>query len=508
MAELAVMRHRHHPLLGLLLGAAGGGLAAVLSHSLSPWWALASLAALAGGSVMLVAPRFAVYTLTAMTIVQWPGDLIKYVGAVVVASIGLWALVTRRRLVPQDHLLAILFLLGAMVIAGALALGEPEATSLAGSYVGFVGLYWVVSTLTTSPLIIRRLAAVMLLSGFLLAVIGLVQVRYQFIWPVSTLNAGYHATVLGISDPVALRELQAWEGTFRVESLAGTPDFLGLTMQILLPFAFYWTIERSSTKGRLAGLVLLVVLGATLVLSLTRGAMVTTILITIPLLAVKYGLRRALPYLMIGLMVVGVATAAWEPLRSRALSTSEEWLNGDPATAGGWRRQMIEVGLRIFADNFWLGVGPGQHRRYLPIYADSALLVVPDVSAVLPLHNAYLAMAIELGVGGLLLLLLLVGLTWRRLRRLQRIFRATGDRRLTNLAHAAEVAWIGLIVNIAMYPQLDRYRYFWLLLAFIGGLSRLAADHPLLRQQTRRLNGGHLASGTGPIDQRAPEVQP
>jgi hypothetical protein len=94
----------------------------------------------------------------------------------------------------------------------------------------------------------------------------------------------------------------------------------------------------------------------------------------------------------------------------------------------------------------------------------------------MPIHNAYLAMAIELGVGGLLLLVLLIGLAWRRLRQLQRVFRASGQGALLDLTHAAEVAWIGLAINIAMYPQLDRYRYFWLLLAFIGCLSRIAAD--------------------------------
>jgi O-antigen ligase len=487
-------RQPPHPLLGVVLGAGAGLLGAALLATQTPVRALAALAVL-GGLLILTVPHVAVYALVGATIVQWPADLIKYAGVAVAGAVGLWALATRRPLVPRDRLFAILALLSGLVLIGALRVGEAGATSVAASYLSFLGFYWLLSTAATAPRVVRHVAAAMLWSGFLLAAIGIVQFRYHFIWPASTLVNSYHATVLGVSDAADLAVLQAWEGVFRVESLAGTPDFFGLSMQVLLPFAFFWMLRRRTTGGRLVGAVLLATLALALVLSLTRGAMLTTAMITVPLLAVKFGLRRSVPYLVAGVLLVGTLGAVWEPLQSRALSAWGEWASSDPTTAGGWRREMIGVGLHMFADHFWVGVGPGQHRNFLPAYAPSTLLVVPDTDSLLPIHNAYLALAIETGVGGLLLLLLLIALAWRRLRRLQRAFRAGGQTALLDLAHAAEVAWIGLTVNVAMYPQLDKYRYFWLLLAFIGCLSRIADDEAE-RAPPAPAQQGHLQRGT------------
>jgi hypothetical protein len=47
---------------------------------------------------------------------------------------------------------------------------------------------------------------------------------------------------------------------------------------------------------------------------------------------------------------------------------------------------------------------------------------------------------------------------------------------MADLACASEIAWIAMIANIMMYPGLENFRYFWVLLALLGGLSRIAAD--------------------------------
>jgi hypothetical protein len=115
--------------------------------------------------------------------------------------------------------------------------------------------------------------------------------------------------------------------------------------------------------------------------------------------------------------------------------------------------------------------------------------VIPVDELQAPLHNAYLTIAIELGVGGLTCLVLLVVLAWRRLRQVQAHFRASNQAALLALANAAEVAWVGLAVSIAFYPHLATFRYFWILLAAVGGLSRVAAD------QQERARRGMVARG-------------
>jgi hypothetical protein len=120
-------------------------------------------------------------------------------------------------------------------------------------------------------------------------------------------------------------------------------------------------------------------------------------------------------------------------------------------------------------------VGIGQQRSLWVHYAPTYIFT-PGAETQLPIHNGYLAIAIDLGIAGLTLLLLLLGLAWRRLRRLQGYFRATNQRQMLDLAAASEVALLSYIASSAMYPGMENFRYFWVLLALIGALSRVCAD--------------------------------
>ena len=94
-----------------------------------------------------------------------------------------------------------------------------------------------------------------------------------------------------------------------------------------------------------------------------------------------------------------------------------------------------------------------------------------------PLHNSYLLLAIEIGFMGPLLLIMLMVLAWRRLRQLQNYFRANDQRSLLDIAQAAEITWIAMAFNMLLYPVVDAtFRYFWVLLALIGALSRVRLD--------------------------------
>jgi O-antigen ligase len=467
------IRLRTPPLwVGGLAGGAAGLAAAGLLLLTTPVLAGGALAAALGGLLALAAPHAGLYLITAAMIVSWPGGLIKFAGLALTGSALLWALATRRRLLVGDPLLAILAGLTALVGLSALTKGSEEASALATSYLGFLTFYWAVSTMADRPIVVRRLVGAMLLSGLVIALIGFVQFRSPFIWFASTTAAESALAFRAGTDALSL---QQWGGAFRVDSLTGTPDFMGLSMQILLPFAFFWTLRQPTPLRRAVGLGLLLTLAVAMLLSFTRGVMVSTVAIVIPFVAAKIGWRRSLPALIVGGLLVGATVAAWEPLRTRAVSTVTEWTGDDPRSAGGWRRAVWPVATEMFLDYFWTGAGIGRQRELFRDYAPAALLVpIDDLQA--PLHNAYLTMAIEVGVFGLAALLLLVLFAWRRLRRAQAEFRASQQAPLLALAQAAEVAWVALAFNMAFYPHLATFRYFWVLLAVIGGLSRVAAD--------------------------------
>lgn len=171
------------------------------------------------------------------------------------------------------------------------------------------------------------------------------------------------------------------------------------------------------------------------------------------------------------------AVAAYEPLRSRITSIVVEWTEADPTTAGGWRNQALVTASGMMLDNWSSGVGLGQFRAEWYRYAPSSL--APPLPELTPdIHNAYLGIGIELGLPGLLSLVAVILVAWRVVRGAQRNFRRGGNIEMLNIAHAAEVAWVATAASLMLYPTVDQLRYFWLLLALIGGVARVGRDSP------------------------------
>lgn len=483
MSEVA----RHHHIRGLsrwgslLVGSMAGLLAAVLLLSATLPRTVMALAGLAGGLVVVVMPQIGLYLVAGLSIGFWPGGLAKLVGLALTGGTIFWAAIRQRRLLMADGSLITLLALTGLVACHALASGSDEAVTAATSYLGFVAFYWTVATLADRPAVMHRLVASLLVSGLIIAVIGFVQFRFPFIWFVSTTALFASSSLYRTAD---VTQLQRWGDVFRIDSLTGTPDYLGLTMQILLPFAVLWTARQPTRLGRAAGVGLTLALLGALVLSFTRAVMFTTAVVVIPLLVARLGWRRALPPLMVGALMVGGAMLGWEPLRERVFSIVTEWLGDDVRSAGGWRRALLPIAWQMLLDHFWTGTGIGQHRLMIQNYAPSELLVPLDELQI-PIHNGYLVNGIELGFLGLVLLVVLVIVTWRRLRQVQRHLAATNQAALLSLAHAAEAAWIGMACNIAFYPDLATFRYYWVLLAVAGGLSRIVTD-----QRTAGQRGG------------------
>jgi hypothetical protein len=472
------------PLSGWAIAALGGlaGLLAVgLLATLSPLWAVLVIAAAVLGLLALSTPHAGLYLLTIAMIAQWPGQLIKFAGVAVAASALLWALATRRSLVPRDSLLLILALLSGLIGISALIEGGGPAV-IAGSespyrfalsYLSNLALYWMVSTLSINAKVVERLTLAMVAAGVAIALIGFAQYRLRFIWIASEGSLQANNTILAGRDIVS--EVLSWNGFYRIDSLTGAADYLGLTMQILIPFAFFWTIRQTSGQRRMVGVLAMAAMAIAMILSFTRGIFLTTAVIVIPMLAHRYGWRRAFPFLVAGGVVVLVTVLSWTALRERITSTVTELLSSRVDNAGGWRRAIIPIALQIIFDHFLFGAGVAQHKELWAKYAPSDLMYPGAYQE--PLHNSYLLLAMEIGFMGALLLIVLMLMGWRRLRKLQGYFRASGQRSLLDIAQAAEITWIAMACNMLLYPIVDAtFRYFWVLLALIGALSRVRLD--------------------------------
>lgn len=460
------------PWFSIACGVAAGLLGALLLTRLTELRALIVLGALGIGFFSLVKPHIGLYVLTVAMIAQWPGGVIRTAGLAICGSALLWGLTTRRRLVPNDSIFWVQLMLTVVVWISTFQVFDRVDLTVTFAYTSFVALTWALPILCDRPRIMLRVIAVMLLSGVLIALIGFVQFKYPFVWIVS---ATYYDAASAFYSRDSVVDSLLLNGTLRVESLTGTPNYLAMTMQILLPFAVFWTIRRVSRMALAAGIAMNLMLLGAMALSFTRGVILTTALIVVPMLVFKIGLRRCLPYLFAGMLAASLVTVAWQPLRDRVVSTVTEIVSADPGTAAGWRIEVLPIGWQMFTDHFWTGVGLGQQRSLWHQYA-STDIIQPGQETQLPLHNAYLLLAIDLGILGLLLFVALTLLCWRRARQAQRHFRATGQPAMLDMAHAAEIAWVAMAANNMMYPGLDSFRYYWVLLALIVAFGRIAYE--------------------------------
>jgi O-antigen ligase len=470
-----------------MAGLFAGGLAVGLLLFTSTFRTIFMVAALPAGAFVLGFPHAGLYMLSGAMLAQWPGQVLKLAGLAVGGAALLWVLARRQSFIPHDALFFVVGLFVAMFCLSAYFIRDAESMRLAFSHIGYLLYFWTVLVLATSEKVPLRLAGALLITCVLLAIIGFIQYRFPFL---SVVSATAQSTYAQYGDAI---EIQSWEGVFRIDSLTGSENYMGVVMQLAIPFAVLWTFrQRSSLRIAIGAGMTLALVGA-LFLSLTRGAMLIAGGVVVPLLIWKIGVRRSLPFVVLGGLVALAGVAAWEPLRERLVSTVTELMSGDIDTAGGWRREVIPIGFRMFLDNFWTGVGSGQHREYWRRNAPSEHLSVLE-GAQLQFHNGYLTIAVEFGIVGVVLLLLLLFMGWWYVRRVQPHLRATNQTMLLTVAWAAEIAWIAIICDILVYPFFDgAFRMHWLVLGIIGALHRVVHDQRRQGEQEGALHA-HEAS--------------
>lgn len=462
----------------LILGVIASQVAWIAAFLLasSPLQATAIITGLAVATSILLFPQLGIFLLSGLLIGQWPFGLITYLGALCFASALAWLLLHQKSLLPRSPILyaSLLYLL-----LGGLSLISPKSTVGARSNIlalaGHVSFVWLYVTMASDRRMLLTVVRIMVFSGICVAIIGLIQWRTHFVWIVSTTHAALAENTKAYRGMTAF-DLQGWSGEFRVDSITGTPDFLPLFMQCLTPFVCFWIIRQTKWSLRLAGALVLLLFAAAHVLSFTRGALLTTGLVVF-LTALVIDRRRLMFYGPIVSLLLVAVMLSWTPTRERILSMFELGSNEtrDRVNSGGWRLKTIPVALEMISERPFLGVGLGQQKWNWPEHTIGVLVLAPEVVEPLPIHNDYMLVPVELGLGGLLVLLCLLALTLRSLLRLYRVYSAQGDRELAELCLGTLLAFTGLAAAMTMYPIVDNFRYFWLLLGIAASLARIAS---------------------------------
>jgi O-antigen ligase len=194
---------------------------------------------------------------------------------------------------------------------------------------------------------------------------------------------------------------------FRAGGGFGQPNGLGMFLALGLPFAVYARTTASTPFGRGAGAALITLVAGGLLATFSRGSWLAVVLA--PSVFLLLGRWRAVvrAWATTLLLVALADLMSGGAVRDRIAAALV-----DPSALQ--RLGLMSAGGLMFLDHPLTGVGPGGFGEALEIYGG----LVPGLWDFVPsAHNAYIHMAAETGIGGLLALVAFLAATGLRLLR-------------------------------------------------------------------------------------------
>jgi O-antigen ligase len=194
----------------------------------------------------------------------------------------------------------------------------------------------------------------------------------------------------------------------------GWPNEGGMFLAIGLPFAVHaWNVARTRARKRLA----FVALAATvmgLAATFSRGSWLSVC--AAPVVLIFIGQRRFVLRVWFAAVVAAVLVdvVSGGAIRDRIASTIGDWVLEQ-------RVALTFAGVVMFLANPWIGVGPGGFADSLEQYGPSVTWLWDYLPTA---QNAYVQMAAEAGIVGLLALVVFLGGTLRVILRDARMLRA------------------------------------------------------------------------------------
>jgi putative inorganic carbon (HCO3(-)) transporter len=228
---------------------------------------------------------------------------------------------------------------------------------------------------------------------------------------------------------------EAYEGRIQAVGIFSDPNDLALVINTVLPLMILVVMQSASVLARLYALAVCGVFVFAIFLTQSRGGLLSLGAMAILLFQRKFG---KLVGVLAGVMVMG-ALVVLGP-RMNTISTEE-------ASSYG-RLEAWAIGFSLFKSSPLFGIGFGNFMEY---HFRTA-------------HNSYVLCISELGLLGLYPWLMMIWMSYKNTRFVEKELLAAGQRNFAMYAHAAE---LGLITFVAGALLLSR-TYHPLLFVLIG----------------------------------------
>jgi O-antigen ligase len=345
------------------------------------------------------------------------------IGAGTAALVFLHRAVIQRRLVfarvPQ-HLLVLWFYV-AVVVSQMARMRLHGALQASLEFVPTVVMYFLVVELVTTP---RRVKIVFILLVHLtlaLAVQGLVM----------------HFTGTGFGGK------EAYEGRIQAVGIFSDPNDLALIINTVLPLVILWLFESRSILVKIYAFFVIIIFVYAIFLTASRGG-----LLCLGLMAILIGMRKfgkivgvgAGLAIMAALVVLGPRMNTISPEEASSYGRLEAWV----------------VGMQLFKHSPLIGVGFGNFMEY---HFRTA-------------HNSFVLCAAELGLIGLYPWLMMIYMSLKNTRFVEKELRADGQKDFARYAYAAELALL-LFVAGALLLSRTYHPSFFVLIGLCAAISNV-----------------------------------
>jgi putative inorganic carbon (HCO3(-)) transporter len=316
----------------------------------------------------------AVQPLESAVAFSWMGlSISKIAGGLCVLVFALDVSATRRSIRFDATHALLLGLLALGLLSSIPARSQPMAIETIGRYAGFLALYVVATQF-----------------------VGNERFAVRIVW-VLTVSSSV-AAILATGNFFSGRSLLA-------KPTYGDPNDLGYILAATIPLGV-WLIARSSIS-RIAATTMVFLMLAGLALTLSRGAVLGLAVGVAWVFLTEPRSRKAIiAGLFVGGLALGVFIVQNQARWTTAVSAKERVASGNVQT----RFELWGAAAILMIEHPVLGVGPGNFPLYL-----LQTVGEPQGSPTFVVHDAYLEVGAELGLGGLVMFLAFLMIQWRRL---------------------------------------------------------------------------------------------
>jgi O-antigen ligase len=334
-------------------------------------------------------------------------------------------------------------------------------------------LYFLVVNNIRNPESLRRAIWTLLIAGAFLGMLSF----YQQITGTFSNNYWGFAQSAGESFGTGAQNLQGAVTQNRLGGPVGEKNYYAQIMLVLIPLGLFQLQSERSNLLRLlaAGATMAIFIG--IVLTFSRGVAVGFVLMLLVMVIMRYVKFQQIIFVLIGVFLLFQLFPQYSKrlvsLQSLLTITQQDAAGAagtDTATQG--RIGEMTAAWLVFLDHPFIGVGPGMFKYYYPDYVERVGLAAHTGTR--EAHDLYLGIAADHGLIGLMVFLLIVGVTLRNLEKTRRQTRQTHPN-ISNMATAFFLAIISYLTT-GIFLSLAFERYFWLILGLADALIIIAAE--------------------------------